>query len=94
MTVSTNSIDAQPKIEERQKLNEEEENKMVSTSSNEVGTWAQLAESLYDFLNRRNTTIDYTLVDMEVMVPRSTGSDAPQAPWKFNGAMRLRTWEG
>ena len=62
-------------------------------SSSEIGTWSQLAESLYEFLNRRNTTIEYSFVDMEVMVPKSTGADAPQARWKFNGAMRLRTWE-
>ena len=39
-------------------------------SNNEIGTWGQLAESLYEFLNRRNTTIEYSFDNMVVGVPK------------------------
>jgi hypothetical protein len=61
--------------------------------NNELGTWTQIAESLYEFLNRRGTTIEYSFINMEVMVPKTTGVDALQAKWNLNGSMRLRTWE-
>ena len=50
-------------------------------SNNEIGTWGQLAESLYEFLNRRNTTIEYSFDNMVVGVPKETGADSPQANW-------------
>lgn len=90
--MSTNNISEEPRASAPRQSEKMEGSKMVSSNS-EIGTWGQLAESLYEFLNRRNTTIEYSFVDMEVMVPKSTGADAPQARWKFNGAMRLRTWE-
>jgi hypothetical protein len=62
-------------------------------SNNEIGTWGQLAESLYEFLNRRNTTIEYSFDNMVVGVPKETGPDSPQANWKLNGTLRIRTWE-
>jgi hypothetical protein len=62
-------------------------------SKNEIGTWGQLAESLYEFLNRRNTTIEYSFDNMVVGVPKETGADSPQANWKLNGTLRIRTWE-
>ena len=62
-------------------------------SKNEIGTWGQLAESLYEFLNRRNTTIEYSFDNMVVGVPKETGADSPQATWKLNGTLRIRTWE-
>ena len=78
--------------EQNQGLNNNKEKKMTDNNM-EIGTWTQLAESLYEFLNRRGTTIEYTFADMEVMVPKSTGADAPQARWNLNGSVRLRTWE-
>jgi hypothetical protein len=63
------------------------------TTNNEIGTWGQIAESLYEFLNRRNTTIEYSFENMEVGVPKETGPDSPQANWKLNGTLRIRTWE-
>ena len=63
------------------------------TTNNEIGTWGQIAESLYEFLNRRNTTIEYSFDNMEVGVPKETGTDSPQANWKLNGTLRIRTWE-
>ena len=62
-------------------------------SKNEIGTWGQLAESLYEFLNRRNTTIEYSFDNMVVGVPKETGADSPQANWKLNGPLRISTWE-
>ena len=62
-------------------------------SKNEIGTWGQLAESLYEFLNRRNTTIEYSFDNMVGGVPKETGADSPQANWKLNGTLRIRTWE-
>ena len=62
-------------------------------SNNEIGTWGQLAESLYEVLNRRNTTIEYSFDIMVVGVPKETGADSPQANWKLNGTLRIRTWE-
>tara|TARA_B100000745_G_scaffold251254_1_gene173383 strand:- start:474 stop:743 length:270 start_codon:yes stop_codon:yes gene_type:complete len=70
-----------------------EERNTLNELNNDIGTWTQLAESLYEFLNRRGTTIEYSFLNMEVMVPKTTGSDAPQAKWNLNGSMRLRTWE-
>ena len=70
-----------------------EERNTLNELKNDIGTWTQLAESLYEFLNRRGTTIEYSFLNMEVMVPKTTGSDAPQAKWNLNGSMRLRTWE-
>ena len=61
-------------------------------SNNEIGTGGQLAESLYEFLNRRNTTIEYSFDNMVVGVPKETGADSPQANWKLNGTLRIRTW--
>ena len=62
-------------------------------SNNEIGTWGQLAESLYEFLNRRNATIEYVFEDMVVGVPKETGADSPQAIWRLNGTLRVRTSE-
>ena len=65
----------------------------MNKNDNELGPWIQLAESLYEFLNRRNTTIEYNFDHMEVMVPKTTGKEAAQAKWELNGILRLRTWE-
>ena len=65
----------------------------MNKNDNELGPWVQLAESLYEFLNRRTTTIEYTFDHMEVLVPKTTGEAAPQAKWELNGILRLRTWE-
>lgn len=51
--------------EQNQELNNNKEKKMTDNNM-EIGTWTQLAESLYEFLNRRGTTIEYTFADMEV----------------------------
>lgn len=88
-----NNKDLSPQATKMGLVSSMEEKGMVSTN-NEMNNWTQLAESLYEFLNSRNTTIEYSFVDMEVMVPKEIGLDAPQARWKLNGALRVRTWEG
>lgn len=56
-------------------------------------TWPQLAEGLYSFLTGRGATIEYEFDNVEVRVPRDTGSDAPQARWHIRGTVRVRTSE-
>lgn len=58
-----------------------------------VTTWPDLAEGLYSFLTGRGATIEYTFDDMTVLVPRDTGPEAPQARWRVDGTLRIRTWE-
>jgi hypothetical protein len=64
-----------------------------SDNSNGLLPWTQLFESLYDFLNRRKTTIEYEFAEMEIAVPKNTGLNPERALWKLNGTVRLRTWE-
>ena len=56
-------------------------------------TWPQLAEGLYGFLTGRGATIEYEFDNVEVRVPRDTGSDSPQARWHIHGTVRVRTFE-
>ena len=72
-------------------INQNEE--IMIAPNNEIGTWGQLAESLYEFLNRRDTTIEYVFDNMVVGVPKETGPDSPQANWRLNGTLRIRTSE-
>ncbi len=55
--------------------------------------WTQLFESLYDFLNRRKTTIEYGFDELEIAIPKNTGDNPDRALWKLNGSVKLRTWE-
>ena len=65
----------------------------TNTRNPEVTTWPHLAEGLYDFLTGRGATIEYAFENMEVMVPRDTGPEAPAAKWRVNGTLRIRTSE-
>ena len=65
----------------------------MADKKTEVTTWTQLAEGLYSFLSGRGATIEYQFDNMEVSVPRDTGTDSPSAIWKLNGTVRLRTYE-
>jgi hypothetical protein len=56
-------------------------------------TWPELAEGLYAFLTGRGATIEYAFDNMQISVPSSTHPDAPSAPWKLNGTLRVRTFE-
>ena len=66
---------------------------MMTQTQTGLGSWVEMAEGLYDFLTRRGTTIEYAFKNIEVMVPRDTGENAPQAKWKVNGTLKVRTWE-
>lgn len=63
---------------------------MISEKT-EHTTWPQLAEELFAFLTGRGATIEYHFDNMDVYVPDSTHPEAPQAKWRLNGALRIRT---
>ena len=57
-------------------------------------SWPDLAIGLYDRLTERNAEIVYDFDNMEVGIPSSTDSNAEQATWKLNGAIRVTTRSG
>src|SRR5918912_213870 len=65
----------------------------TTNGGGDVATWPQLAEGLYGFLTGRGATIEYAFDRMEILVPRDTGADAPQARWGVSGTRRIRTSE-
>lgn len=65
----------------------------MSTNVDSATTWPDFAESLYERLTGRGTTIKYTLDNLIVEVPKSTGSDSPRATWRFHGAVTISTTE-
>ena len=65
----------------------------MAQKQQDVTTWPDLAEGLYAFLTGRGATIEYSFDNMTVLVPRDTGSDAPQARWHVDGTLRVRTAE-
>ncbi len=62
-------------------------------ATNNLSAWVDMAEGLYDFLNRRKTTINYHLNDITVMVPQSTGQNSEKAEWKISGTVSINTEE-
>lgn len=64
------------------------------TDKSEHTTWPQLAEDLFAFLTGRGATIEYSFENMDVYVPDSTHPQAPQAKWRLNGTLRIRTSHG
>lgn len=66
---------------------------MATTAPDNTTTWPDFAESLYERLTGRGTTIKYSLEDFVVEVPKATGVDAPSATWKFNGTVAISTVE-
>jgi hypothetical protein len=69
------------------------DNTKVSETKKGTETWPELAEGLYSFLTGRGAVIEYQAENLEIMVPREVGEDAPQARWKVNGTIRIRTEE-
>ena len=57
----------------------------------ETQTWPDLAMALYDRLTGRGAESSYQLDDLDVLVPASTAANAPQARWKINGSITVRT---
>ncbi len=54
-------------------------------------SFSDLGRDMWSYLTGKEATIDYTLVDMIVEVPRSTGPDSARATWKLNGTLRITT---
>ena len=63
------------------------------TEKRETTTWPELAEGLYGFLTGRGASIEYRFDDMTIGVPSSARPDSPQAMWKLNGGLVIRTIE-
>jgi hypothetical protein len=55
----------------------------------DVLTWPELAEELYDKLTGRNAEISYEFHDLEIFVPAHHSEDAPLARWKINGMVKI-----
>jgi hypothetical protein len=62
-------------------------------NSNNLSVWIEMAEGLYDFLNKRKTTINYTFTDMVVGVPQATGTKSEKAEWSLSGTISVNTSE-
>ena len=60
-------------------------------SAKEVTSWTDLGREMWAYLTGKGAAIDYTMVDMNVYVPRDTGKDAPQARWTLDGTLRITT---
>lgn len=54
-------------------------------------SFVDLGKEMWNFLTGNNAGINYQFVDMNVEVPKTTGSDAPRATWKLNGTLRITT---
>lgn len=61
--------------------------------TDEVVDWTDLGARMWSFLTGREAAIHYALENMEVEVPRDTGSHAPRATWRFNGTLTITTSE-
>ncbi len=59
----------------------------------ETTTWPELAEGLYSFLTGRGASIDYRFADLTIGVPSAARPEAPQALWRLNGGLTIRTTE-
>lgn len=70
---------------------------MMSTSTEKTGNdmnetdWTDLGARMWSFLTGREAAINYEFQNMEVEVPRDTGSDAPRATWRLSGTLRVTT---
>ncbi len=61
------------------------------SDATETTSFSDLGRDMWSYLTGQEATIDYTLVDMIVEVPRSTGPDSARATWKLNGTLRITT---
>ncbi len=66
---------------------------MKNENESNLGAWIDMAEGLYDFLNRRNATINYDFKQLCVSVPQSTGAGAGKAEWMVSGMLSVSTTE-
>lgn len=63
----------------------------MTTTSESSTSFSDLGRDMWSYLTGKEATIDYTLVDMVVEVPRSTGPNSEHATWKLNGTLRIKT---
>ncbi len=61
------------------------------TRDEEVVSWTDLGQRMWEFLTGRQAAIHYRLEDMTVEVPRDTGPRAPRAVWKLDGTLTITT---
>ncbi|WP_206028420.1 hypothetical protein [Thalassoroseus pseudoceratinae] len=61
--------------------------------TNETQNWPDLAIGLYERLTGHNAEITYEFDNFDLCVPSAANenADAPQAKWRFNGALKIRT---
>ncbi len=61
------------------------------SEATDTTSFSDLGRDMWSYLTGKEATIDYTLVDMIVEVPRSTGPESARATWKLNGTLRITT---
>ena len=65
----------------------------MTSNDTSLKAWIELAEGLYEFLNRNGTTINYQFKDLKVSVPQTTGENSEKADWGINGPVSISTSE-
>jgi len=63
------------------------------TKETKLNSWIELAEGLYEFLNKRKTTINYGFQNFDIFVPQSTADNTERAKWTIDGTISLSTFE-
>jgi len=66
-------------------------NQSPERSTGEIVDWTDLGEKMWSFLTGREAAINYRFIDMEVEIPRDTGSNAPRATWRLHGTLQITT---
>ena len=66
---------------------------MNNKNESNLGAWIDMAEGLYDFLNRRKTTINYDFKQLSVSVPQGIGPGSEKAEWMVSGMISVSTTE-
>lgn len=64
----------------------------MSTETNKINSWPDLAIGLYDRLTERNAVISYDFEDFAIQVPQRVASDR-KTEWKMNGKLTITTSE-
>ncbi len=63
----------------------------MTTTVNNEHEIGEYGKELWEYLTGRNASISYTFDNMQVEVPRRTGSDSPHANWRINGSVQITT---
>ena len=64
---------------------------MSDATATSTTSFSDLGRDMWSYLTGKEATINYTFVDMNVEVPRSTGPDSARATWKLNGTLSITT---